>query len=147
MLLSVAAHKQAGEQISKKLRKSYKAAIVAQELARLNTNYFPIAISVIETDIPDVAGQFVTREGRHLTEALAIEHWNKSGDMLHANFRAVSQEKISNSFDQAQEFLNLATSLLETFEVDVSGNGMWIGGHLNFDKSQGPELFWANSSR
>jgi len=99
MLLSVAAHKQAGEQISKKLRKSYKAAIVAQELARLNTNYFPIAISVIETDIPDVAGQFVTREGRHLTEALAIEHLDLS------RFRAAPCARLSHfSFESDGAF-------------------------------------------
>jgi len=144
MLLSVAAHHQAGERISKKLRKAYQAGIVAKELAQLNPNYFPIAISVIDIDEPDVAGQFVIREGKHLTDALAVEYWNKAGAILHANSHTLLQGKISDHLAQAKEFLDLTISLLETFEVDVSGNGMWIGGHLNFDAAQGPQVLYAH---
>lgn len=146
MLLSTAAHQQAGELITRKLRKAYQAGVIARELARLNANYFPKAISIVETDEPEIAGQFVLREGKHLTEELAIDYWNKAGDLLHASFSPVPQERILDGFAQAHEFLNLATSLFKMFEIDVSGNGMWIGGQLNFDESHGPELFNANSA-
>lgn len=146
MLLSVAAHRQAGETISKSIRKEYRAGTVARKLADLNPNFFPIAISVVETDDPEIAGRFEIREGKHLTADLAVEYWNKSGDVLHAGSRTLSQEKISKYIARAEEFLDLCKSLLETFEVDVSGNGMWIGGHLHFGEVRAPELFYASGS-
>lgn len=144
MLLSVAAHQQAGEKITRTIRKAYKAGVIAKKLAHLNPNYFPIAISVVDTDEPEIAGRFEIREGKHLTAALAVQYWNKAGNILHANSHAFSQDKISDCLAQAQEFLDLTVSLLETFEVDVSGNGMWIGGHLNFGEPQAPKLFYGS---
>jgi hypothetical protein len=140
MLLSVAAHQEAGEEISKSIRTEYRAGVIAKKLTALNPNYFPIAISVVETDDLDVEGKFVTREGKHLTADLAVDYWNKSGDALHAN----SKGRNSNFLAQAEEFLCLTKSLLETFEADVSGGGMWIGGQLNFGEDQAPEIFYGS---
>lgn len=114
-----------------------------KKLAVLNPNYFPIAISVIETDDPEVDGQFVIREGKHLTAALAVDYWNRSGDALHSQ----SKVKSSDLLAQAEQFLCLTKSLLKTFEVDVSGKGMWIGGHLHFGKDHPPEIFYSSVSR
>lgn len=146
LLLSVAAHQQAGETVSKSIRKEYRAGVIVKRLAQLNPNFFPIAISVFETDEPEVSGRFAIREGRHLTAELAVEYWNKSGDVLHANSKGLSQRKISDCLVRAEEFMELSKSLLETFEVDVSGKGMWIGGHLHFGEDQAPELFYASAS-
>jgi hypothetical protein len=146
MLLSVAAHEDSGQHISRTLRKEYRAGVIAKKLARLNQNFFPVAISVIPSDEPDVAGRFMNREGRHLTQEKAIDFWNRAGGHLHANSIVVANSDLSRMIDEAAEFLRLTVSLLETFEVDVSGQGMWIGGHLNFAESRGPEVFYAASN-
>lgn len=141
MLLSVAANKQAGEQISKSIQKQYRAGIMAKKLAELNPNFFPIAIAIVETDEIGIAGRFVSRQGEHLTADQAVDYWSKAGDILHAKPGAMLEKNVLECLDQAREFLNLTVDLLETFEVDVSGKGMWIGGHLNFGKAEGPVLF------
>ncbi len=143
MLLSVAANKQAGEQITKAIRKAYKPKLIATQLAKLNPNFFPIAISVIETDEPGVDGRFIAREGDHLRADQAFDYWSKAGDTLHAKPEAISEENALKSLDQAKKFLALTVDLLETFEVDVSGKGMWIGGHLNYGETKGPALLYA----
>jgi hypothetical protein len=146
MLLSVAANKKSGKLISKSISKQYKAAKIAQKLEKLNPDYFPIAVSIIDADEPNFAGRIALRKGDHLTSDLAIKYWNKAGNILHANFKKHSQEEIAELFSISDKFLKQATSLLETFEVDVSGEGMWIGEHLNFNKKIGPELFYATFS-
>lgn len=145
MLLSVAANKQAGEEITKAIQKEYRAKIMAKKLASLNPNFFPIAISVVETDEVGVAGRFVVREGEHLTADQAVDYWSKAGNTLHAKPKAMSEPNALECLDQAREFLNLTVDLLETFEVDVSGKGMWIGGHLNYGEAEGPVLLHAPS--
>ncbi|MCZ8186194.1 MAG: hypothetical protein O9308_07425 [Beijerinckiaceae bacterium] len=147
MLLSVSALQQAGETVSSSIRTEYRAGKIAKKLAEINPNFFPIAISLIKSEDPTVSGQFVRREGQHLTVAHAVDYWNKSGDLLHANHRTLSEAKIVASIRQAQEFLHLTIGLLSMFEVDVSGKGMWIGGYLNFGEDRAPELFYAPTVR
>lgn len=144
MLLSVAAHQQAGEMIARSIRKEHRAGVVAKKLAQINPNFFPIAISVVEAEEPGIAGRFVIREGKHLNVDLAVEYWNKSGDILHANSQTLTHTKVSDCLGRAMEFLDMCKSLLETFEVDVSGRGMWIGGHLHFGENRAPELFYSS---
>jgi hypothetical protein len=140
MLLSVAANEQAGEQITKAIRKEYRAGIIVKKLKALNPNFFPGAISVVETDEVGIEGKFVARAGDHLTTDQAVDYWNKSGDILHAKPKAMSEGNVRKCLDHARNFFTATLSLLETFEVDVSGKGMWIGGHLNFNEVKGPVL-------
>ncbi|MBB5514948.1 hypothetical protein FHS89_000954 [Rubricella aquisinus] len=147
MLLSVAANKQAGEQITKAIRKEYRAGNMAKKLSSINSNYFPIAISVVETDEVGIDGRFELREGDHLTADQAVRFWSKAGDNLHAKPEIMSETSVREWFDQAMIFLNLTKSLFEAFEVDVSGKGMWIGGHLNYGEAKGPVLFHAAASK
>ena len=141
MLLSIAAHQEAGAKISRKLRKAYQVGVVAKELTQLNPNYFPRPISVEQSDEPQFVGRFVAREANHLTSSLAVKYWNKAGSILHANSGVIDEGKMLSGITEAQEFLNLTSALLETFEVDISGNGMWFGGHLYFGAARDPELF------
>ncbi|MEA5160533.1 hypothetical protein U5903_07065 [Cereibacter johrii] len=146
MMLSVAAHHQAGEMIANSIRKEYKAGVIAKKLKEINPNFFPIAISVIESDEPRIDGRFVLREGAHLTVDLAVDYWNRSGDALHARSEPLTDENVLDSLIRARDFLRLCVGLLETFEVDVSGRGMWIGGHLHFGQNRAPQLFFAPHS-
>lgn len=140
MLLSVAANQQAGTQITRAIRKAYKPGKIAKLLAHLNPNFFPIAISVVETDEVGIDGCFIVREGEQLTAEQAIDYWSRAGDKLHAKRSAMSPTDVLECLDQAKIFLKLTVDLLETFEVDVSGMGMWIGGHLNFGEAKSPVL-------
>lgn len=83
----------------------------------------------------------MAREANHLTSSLAVKYWNKAGSILHANSGVIDEGKMLSGITEAQEFLNLTSALLETFEVDISGNGMWFGGHLYFGAARDPELF------
>lgn len=140
LLLSVAANEHAGEQITKTIRKEYRAGVIVKKLKKLNPNFFPIAISVVETDEVGIAGKFVNRAGNHLTADQAVQYWSKAGDILHAKSTVMPEDDVLEFLGQARNFFTLTLSLLETFEVDVSGKGMWIGGHLNFNKVEGPIL-------
>ena len=66
MLLSIAAHQEAGRKISRKLRKAYQDGVVAKELTQLNPNYFraPLKIALILTAVQTL-GQCEMEAGCH----------------------------------------------------------------------------------
>ncbi|AUQ59907.1 hypothetical protein [Phaeobacter inhibens] len=143
MLLSVSAHRTAGEQISNDLRKNYNASQKMRLLEKINPRFFPDAIKLVTTEEKGVEAKFVYLEKEYLCQSVAQDMYNKSGNFLHASYKALSVEEFDQSVDELQTFFNLTATLLHTFEVDISGKGLFIAGHLNLLENEPPVVFHA----
>ncbi|MEX6507956.1 hypothetical protein, partial [Jiella sp. M17.18] len=142
MLLSVSAHKDAGEAVSNRLRNEYQAVTKMALLRAINPSFFPVSIDVVPTDEPGIAGRFVDVEDEYLTEEEAKSYYTKCGDSLHASWKAVSKATYDADLAVAGRFVPLTSRLLRTFEVDISGQGYMMLGHLNLGEPTAPELFF-----
>lgn len=145
MLLSVSAHHQAGEAVTVSLRKDYQADKKMVRLRSLNVRFFPEAIDVVPSDEPETAGKFVQVSGDYLTENDAKSYYNKCGDRLHATWKQASFESYSKELEYLDRFVLLTARLLKTFEIDISGQGYMMLGHLNLGEAEPPALFFARS--
>jgi hypothetical protein len=145
MLLSVSAHQEAGEEVAANLRKFYQADKKMALLRALNVRFFPDAIEVVPCDDPDIAGQFVQISGEYLTENDAKSYYNKCGDRLHAGWKQPSVEALREDLEYLERFALLTSRLLKTFEIDISGQGYMMLGHLNLGEAGPPALFLARS--
>lgn len=146
MLLSVSAHKDAGEAVSKRLRNEYQAVNKMTLLRAINPRFFPMAIDVVPTDEPDVAGRFVDVENDYLTEEEVKTYYTKCGDRLHASWKPLSKATYEADLEIARRFVTLVSRLLKTFEVDISGQGYMILGHLNLGEPIAPAIFFTRGS-
>lgn len=145
MLLSVSAHQEAGEAVTASLRKVYQADKKMARLRDLNVRFFPDAIDVVPSGNPNFAGQFVPVSDDYLTEEDAKSYYNRCGDRLHAGWKQPSFESYSEDLEYLDRFVLLASRLLKTFEIDISGQGYMMLGHLNLGEAGPPALFHARS--
>ena len=143
MLLSVSAHKEAGIVVSRSLRTDYQADRKMSRLRALNARFFPDAIDVVPSDETEVAGKFVQVSDEYITEQEAKLFYNKCGEKLHANWKQTSAETYTKDVADLHRFIRLTSRLLETFEIDISGQGYMMLGHLNLGESGPPSLFSA----
>lgn len=143
MLLSVAAHKDAGEAISRSLRKGYKADQRMEQLRAINPRFFPVAIDVIPSDEPGIDGKFIDIDGGYMTEDDIRYFYFKSGDNLHASSKYINESQYKENINSIRNFTNLISKLLKTFEIDISGQEYTMLGHLNLGTKKPPELFSA----
>lgn len=145
MLLSVSAHKDAGESVSKRLRNEYQAVNKMALLRSINARFFPEAIDVVPTDEPGISGQFVQVEDAYLTEEDAKSFYAKCGDSLHASWKMPTTEGFQADLKLVTRFLGLCSRLLKTFELDISGQGYMMLGHLNLGTEDGPSLYFTQT--
>lgn len=145
LLLSVSAHQEAGEAVTASLRKVYQADKKMARLRALNVRFFPEAIDVVPSDDPDLAGQFVQVSGDYMTEDDAKSYYNKCGDRLHAGWKQPNFASYSEDLEYLDRFVLLTSRLLKTFEIDISGQGYMMLGHLNLGEAGPPALFLARS--
>lgn len=143
MLMSVSAHKDAGEAVSKRLRSEYQAVNKMRLLRELNPRFFPMAIEIKPSDEPGIDGRFVPIKEGCLTEEDVRTYYTRCGDGLHANSKLTSAAEYREDVIKVREFVRLVSRLLETFEVDISGQGYFVLGHLNLDDPGLPRLFMA----
>ncbi len=143
MLLSVSAHKDAGEDVAKSLRKVYQADKKMARLRAINPRFFPDAIEVVPTDDADVDGRFVRVECEYLSEEEAKSYYNRCGAKLHASWQQMSAESYFEERQALSRFIELTSRLLDTFEIDISGQGYIMLGHLNLGEAGPPSLFFA----
>ncbi|ORE93845.1 hypothetical protein [Aurantimonas sp. 22II-16-19i] len=146
MLLSVSAHKDAGEAVSHRLRDEYQAVTKMALLRAINPRFFPVAIDVVPTDEPGIAGRFTDVEDEYLTEKEAKAYYVKCGDILHASWKAAGEATYDADLAFARRFVPLTSRLLKTFEVDISGQGYMMLGHLNLGEPIAPALFFGRTS-
>lgn len=143
MLLSVSAHKDAGEFVTKSLRSEYQADKKMSRLRALNAHFFPDAIDVVPSDDTSVAGRFIQLSDEYLTEQEAKSYYNRCGENLHASWKLTSLDTYIEDLEYANRFIHLASRLLKTFEIDISGQGYMMLGHLNLGEPKPPSLFFA----
>lgn len=143
MLLSVSAHKDAGEFVTKSLRSEYQADKKMSRLRALNAHFFPDAIDVVPSDDTSVAGRFIQLSDEYLTEQEAKSYYNRCGENLHASWKLTSLDPYREDLEYANRFIHLASRLLKTFEIDISGQGYMMLGHLNLGEPKPPSLFFA----
>ncbi len=143
MLLSVSAHRDVGEAISKNLQKNYSATQKMKLLEKINPRFFPEAIRVVPSKETGIEGQFVSVEEDHLSRIKAEDFYNKSGNFLHASYKTLTEQEFEQAKEELADFFILAARLMHTFEVDISGKGWLIAGHLNLEEAQFPVVFSA----
>ena len=143
MLLSVSAHQEAGKAVTASLRKVYQADKKMARLRALNVRFFPDAIDVVPSDEPDITVQFVQVSDEYLTEDDVNSYYNKCGDRLHAGWKQPSFESYNDDLEYLDRFVLLTYRLLKTFEIDISGQGYMMLGHLNLGEAGPPALFRA----
>lgn len=142
MLLSVSAHDEAGEIISRSLRTEYQADKKMSRLRKINPRFFPDAIDVVPSNETEVAGKFVRVSDEYISEQEAKLFYNKCGERLHANWKQTSADTYAEDVRELSRFLHLTSRLLKTFEIDISGHGYMMLGHLNLGESGPPSLFY-----
>jgi len=145
MLLSVSAHQEAGEAITVSLRTEYRADKKMSRLRALNAQFFPDAIDVVPSDDPNTDGQFVRVSEEYLTEEEAKSYYNECGSKLHASWKKSSAETYTKDIEFLERFVDITSRLLVTFEIDISGQGYMMLGHLNLGEPKAPSLFFAQS--
>ena len=145
MLLSVSAHEEAGEVVSKSLRTDYLADRKMSRLRALNARFFPDAIDVVPSDDAEVAGQFAQVSNEYMTEQEAKSFYNKCGEKLHASWKQITVGTYTEDVRDLGRFIRLTSRLLETFEIDISGQGYIMLGHLNLGEPKPPSLFSARN--
>ncbi|WP_439560706.1 hypothetical protein [Roseinatronobacter sp.] len=145
MLLSVSAHEEAGEVISKSLRTDYQADRKMSRLRALNARFFPDAIDVVPSDETELEGEFVQVSNEYITEQQAKTFYNKCGEKLHANWKQTSADTYTEDVRDLSRFIRLTSRLLKTFEIDISGQGYMMLGHLNLGESGPPSLFFTRN--
>jgi hypothetical protein len=143
MLLSVSAHKNAGQKVTSALQSSYSASKKMSLLRDLNPRFFPDAIDIVPIDMPGVEGKFVSVEDAYLDATLAKERYHFSDNILHASHKQISPAGFYEAVTRLSSFYKLTERLFRTFEVDTSGSGMVFVGHLNLYSSGPPVLFSA----
>lgn len=143
LLLSVSAHQEMGEQISRTFRSGYQAGKKLAELRRINPQFFPVAISIVPSIEPGIDGQFVDVTDQYLTESDVKEIYAAAGDRLHSKRKPFSKVEFDADVEFVRRFTTLTARLLDTFEVDISGRGHIIVGHLNLAGDGRPALFTA----
>jgi hypothetical protein len=136
MLLSVSAHRDAGEAVTRKLRTEYRADKKMSHLRKLNAQFFPVAFDIVPASNPDVAGKFVQVSSEYLTEQEAKAYYNRCGEKLHASWKQSSAETYVEDIDFLNRFLLLTSRLLKTFTIDISGQGYTMAGHLNLNEPE-----------
>jgi len=143
MLLSVSAHREAGLELSKTLQQNYSAEKKMQLLERVNSKFFPEAIRVVPSDEDGIEGVFAAVEEEHLTRELAKEYYCQSGNFLHASSKIMGEKEYFDAVTRLERFQTLTSVLLHTFEVDISGRGMLVAGHLQLEEVGAPMIFSA----
>lgn len=81
-----------------------------------------------------------------MTEDAARSYYNRCGDRLHASWKQASFESYSEDLAYLERFVILDSHLLETFEIDISGQGYMMLGHLNLGEAGPPALFLARNN-
>ena len=145
LLLSVSAHETAGSDLSIRLRKEWNAIKIMKGLERINPRFFPDAIKIVPSADEDTAGRFVSVDDDYLTRGFAAEMYNLCGTVLHASNKRLAREVASDRYVKAKRFDLEVRRLLETFEIDVNGEGFMVLGHLNLEINGPPKLFSASS--
>lgn len=144
MLLSVCSHDFAKVELSKALRKEWNAEKLTKYLSRLNPRFFPHPIDIVECDEDGVAGRFIDTGRVCLSREDAVLIYNLCGGILHASNRPLQAETVHERYRALADFDVRVRGLVQTFEIDISGQGMVIIGQLLFDQPhQPPELFTA----
>lgn len=143
LLLSVSAHQDMGEQISRSFRTGYQADKKLGELRRVNPHFFPVAIGIVPSNEPGIDGQFIDVTDPYLTEADVKEIYTSAGDRLHSKRKPFNKAEFDVDVGLVERFTTLAARLLDTFEVDISGRGHIIVGHLKLAEDGPPALFTA----
>lgn len=146
MLLSVSAHGEAGDRVEQSLRKKHRADLKIRGLNELNPNFFPDAIDLVASGEPGVAGRFASVSEPYLTVEQAKRMYFRSDQLLHASRTFMSAENFEGCRRELVEFYQLAERLLRTFEIDISGTGFMVFGHLNIDDDALPQVFEAQRS-
>jgi len=146
MLLALCAHDRAGIELSAKMRREWNAERLMRHLERLNSNCFPAAVDIEASDEPGIEGIIVPSPRSHLTKAEAISIYNYCGSILHASNTPISPKDLEERFERLDEFDEKIRGLLETFEVDISGAGFMVCGHLLIDDPNAPPLLFGAPS-
>lgn len=145
MLLSVSAHDTAGAQLTSRLRKEWKATKIMKELARINPRFFPDAIRIVPSEEEGIEGRFISVDDSYLNKEFAAEMYNLCGSVLHASNKQLAREVVSDRYAKAKRFDVEVRRLLETFEIDINGNGFIVLGHLELEIDGPPKLFSAST--
>ncbi|MDR6904072.1 hypothetical protein [Rhizobium miluonense] len=142
MLLSLCAHEFAQIELSNKMRREWNAERLMRYLERVNPRFFPDGIETVETEEEGIAGQFVTTSRPCLTKGEAADIYNFCGSVLHASNMPLQPDRVRHRYARLVEFAEKACGLLDTFEIDLTGNGWVICGHLHIDRPDiPPDLF------
>lgn len=136
MLLSVSAHQDAGEVVTKRLRTEYSANKKMSHLRELNAHFFPEAFDIVPHNDPKIGGKFVQVSDEYLTEQEAKSCYNQCGDKLHATWKRSSAETYNEDIVFLDRFIRLTSRLLTTFAIDISGQGYTMAGHLNLGEPE-----------
>jgi len=144
MLLSVSAHKDVAEGAVQAIRGKYRADYKMRKMKELNPNFFPDAIDVVPTDEPGMAGKFKSVDEPYLTEEQAKKFYHLSDNVLHASPVFMSVEAFDQHVSELKSFLRLSERLLRTFEIDISGAGFNVMGHLHLDSDALPMVVEAH---
>jgi len=144
MLISVAAHDHAGIQLTKRIRKEWNAQKIMRGLEQINSKFFPDAIEILPSDEDGLGGKLMAVDTDYLARDFAAEMYNLCGDVLHSNNKPISPNIVQQRFQKAKKFELEVRRLLDTFEIDISGNGFMVFGHLEFEKNNPPKLFLAS---
>jgi hypothetical protein len=143
LLLSLCAHEHAGEIITNKMKKVWSAETMVKEISKINKNYFPDAIRIVETEEEGLDGRFVSVDDVYLTEEFLIEFYAYCHRVVHASSSVVSPEDIRSRLAKLADFNARIKRLLHTFEIDISGSGYILLGQLEFENKDAPKIFWA----
>ncbi len=146
MLLSVAAHGRSGQELADTIRTTYRADKKMRLLEKLNPKFFPDAIDLVPADQPDLAGRFVEVQEEYLTAATARSFYHQSDNMLHASWSYLGTSDFSTEVERLSTFSRLAARLLRNFEVDISGTGFMVLGHIHLDSDMAPVAFDARTT-
>lgn len=146
MLLSVAAHERSGQELADAIRTTYRADKKMRLLEQLNPNFFPDAIDLVPADQPGLAGRFVDVQEEYLTASAARSFYHQSDNMLHASWGYLGTSDFSTEVERLSTFSRLAARLLRNFEVDISGTGFMVLGHIHLDSDLAPVAFDARTT-
>lgn len=138
MLLSVSAHEDVEGSAVQAIRGKYRADYKMRHMRKLNPNFFPDAIDVVPTDELGIAGKFISVDEPYLTEEQAKKFYHLSDNVLHASSVFMSVEVFDQHVSKLKSFLRLSERLLRTFEIDISGSGFNVMGHLHLDSDALP---------
>lgn len=141
MLLSVSAHETACSQLTTRLRKEWNATKIMKGLERINPKFFPDAIKVVPSSDDATAGSFISISDDYLSKDFAAEMYNLCGNVLHSTNKPLTRGIIVDRYKKAKRFDLEVRRLLETFEIDVSGEGFMVLGHLEIEIDGPPKLF------